>query len=157
RRSFASHLGERSTAELAALAMPGAQLVVRVDERDDYSLSGRDQVSILWLPQPGAGPRPPGPAASGGERSRALLAIVVGTAPRNPVPTFIFDEVGAGAGGASAIEIGRRLARLAETAQAIVVTDLAQVAAFSNNHLSVVKDSDGHVTASSVRRLDGDE
>jgi DNA repair protein RecN (Recombination protein N) len=69
----------------------------------------------------------------------------------------VFDEVDAGVGGAAAIEIGRRLARLAERSQVIVVTHLAQVAAFANNHLSVVKDSDGSVTASSVRQLDGEE
>ena len=67
----------------------------------------------------------------------------------------MFDEVDAGVGGAAAIEIGRRLARLAEASQVIVVTHLAQVAAFANNHLSVVKTSDGSVTASSVRRLEG--
>ena len=71
------------------------------------------------------------------------------------MPTFVFDEVDAGIGGAAAIEVGRRLARLAEASQVIAVTHLAQVAAFANNHLSVVKASDGSVTASDVRRLDG--
>jgi DNA repair protein RecN (Recombination protein N) len=65
--------------------------------------------------------------------------------------------VDAGVGGASAIEIGRRLAQLAKTAQVIVVTHLAQVAAFATNHLRVVKDSDGLVTASSVQQLQGEE
>jgi DNA repair protein RecN (Recombination protein N) len=86
-----------------------------------------------------------------------MLAIEVVIAATDPVPTFIFDEVDAGVGGASAIEIGKRLARLAQTAQVIVVTHLAQVAAFANNHLSVVKDSEGAVTVSSVKQLDGDE
>ncbi len=157
RRGYASQLGEQVTAELAALAMPDARLVVEVEERADYSLSGRDQVAILLQPHPGAEPRPLGRGASGGELSRVMLAIEVVIAATDPVPTFIFDEVDAGVGGASAIEIGRRLARLAENAQVIVVTHLAQVAAFSNNHLSVVKDSDGQVTASSVRQLDGAE
>ena len=70
------------------------------------------------------------------------------------MPTFVFDEVDAGIGGAAAIEVGRRLARLAESSQVIAVTHLAQVAAFANNHLSVVKASDGSVTASDVRRLE---
>ena len=73
------------------------------------------------------------------------------------MPTFVFDEVDAGIGGAAAIEVGRRLARLARSSQVIAVTHLAQVAAFANNHLSVVKASDGSVTASDVRRLDGAE
>ena len=67
----------------------------------------------------------------------------------------MFDEVDAGIGGAAAIEVGRRLARLARSSQVIAVTHLAQVAAFASNHLSVVKASDGSVTASSVRRLEG--
>ena len=84
-----------------------------------------------------------------------MLAIEVVIAGVDPVPTFVFDEVDAGIGGAAAIEVGRRLARLAESSQVIAVTHLAQVAAFANNHLSVVKASDGSVTASDVRRLDG--
>ncbi|HET8778911.1 MAG TPA: DNA repair protein RecN, partial [Agromyces sp.] len=75
----------------------------------------------------------------------------------DPVPTFVFDEVDAGVGGAAAIEIGRRLAQLAERSQVIVVTHLAQVAAFATNHLSVVKGTDGQVTSSSVRQLTGAE
>ena len=69
----------------------------------------------------------------------------------------MFDEVDAGVGGAAAIEIGRRLASLARTSQVIVVTHLAQVAAFATNHLRVAKDETGSVTASSVERLDGEE
>jgi DNA repair protein RecN (Recombination protein N) len=157
RRRFAEHLAEQVTAELAALAMPNARLSVEVTDRQDYGLSGRDAVAILLAPHPGAEPRPLGRGASGGELSRVMLAIEVVVAGNDPVPTFIFDEVDAGVGGASAIEVGRRLARLSRTAQVIVVTHLAQVAAFSTNHLRVVKDSDGAVTASSVRQLQGEE
>ncbi|RDV45638.1 DNA repair protein RecN [Leifsonia sp. ku-ls] len=162
RAAAAERLAEAVSEELSALAMPDARIVVEVTQRDPddlttYSASGRDQVAILLQPHPGAEPRPLGKGASGGELSRVMLAIEVVIAGSDPVPTFIFDEVDAGVGGASAIEIGRRLARLAESAQVIVVTHLAQVAAFANNHLTVVKGSDGAVTASSVRRLDGDE
>jgi DNA repair protein RecN (Recombination protein N) len=157
RTSAATRLADAVTEELSALAMPDARIVVEVTQREEFTASGRDQVSILLQPHPGAEPRPLGKGASGGELSRVMLAIEVVIAGSDPVPTFIFDEVDAGVGGASAIEIGRRLARLAETAQVIVVTHLAQVAAFATNHLTVVKGSDGAVTASSVRRLDGDE
>ncbi|HWV50176.1 MAG TPA: DNA repair protein RecN, partial [Microbacterium sp.] len=116
---------------------------------------GRDDVAILLAPHPGAEPRPVARGASGGELSRVMLAIEVVIAGTDPVPTFVFDEVDAGIGGAAAIEVGRRLARLAERSQVIAVTHLAQVAAFAGNHLSVVKSSDGAVTASSVRRLEG--
>lgn len=157
RRVAGIRLSERVTAELAALAMGSARITVEVTPRDDYTATGRDQVAILLQPHPGAEPRPLGRGASGGELSRVMLALEVVIAATDPVPTFIFDEVDAGVGGASAIEIGRRLARLAQTAQVIVVTHLAQVAAFATNHLRVVKDHDGHVTASSVHQLQGDE
>lgn len=157
RRGYAIRLSERVTAELSALAMVNARLSVEVADRSEYSLSGKDQVSILLQPHSGAEPRPLGRGASGGELSRVMLAIEVVIAGSDPVPTFIFDEVDAGVGGASAIEIGRRLARLSRTAQVIVVTHLAQVAAFATNHLRVLKDSEGAVTASSVQQLNGDQ
>lgn len=143
------------TEELGALAMADAKLHVEVTDRPEYGVSGKDEVSILLAPHPGAEPRSLAKGASGGELSRVMLAIEVVIAASDPVPTFIFDEVDAGVGGASAIEIGRRLATLAETAQVIVVTHLAQVAAFATNHLRVVKDNDGAVTASSVQVLEG--
>ena len=153
----AARLAELVSAELEALAMPGARLAAELSDAGEYSATGRDHVSLLLEPHPGAEPRPLGRGASGGELSRVMLAIEVVIAGSDPVPTFVFDEVDAGVGGASAIEVGRRLARLAATAQVIVVTHLAQVAAFATNHLNVVKDSSGEVTASSVRRLEGDD
>ena len=156
RTSAAARLGEAVTAELAALAMPDAVLTVAVTEGTP-SAEGRDEVTLLLAPHAGADPRPVARSASGGELSRVMLAIEVVISSTHPVPTFVFDEVDAGIGGAAAIEVGRRLARLAETSQVIAVTHLAQVAAFAGNHLSVVKASDGSVTASSVRRLDGAE
>ncbi len=155
RRSAADALAGQVSAELAALAMPDAQLVVEVDEAE-LGAHGRDRVAFLLRPHPGAEPRPLAKGASGGELSRVMLALEVVLAAGGSVPTFVFDEVDAGVGGAAAIEIGRRLARLADTAQVIVVTHLAQVAAFAGNHLVVEKDSDGRVTASSVRRVDDD-
>jgi len=156
RREFAVRLSDRVTGELAALAMANAEVIVTVEDRPDYALTGKDQVAILLKPHSGAEPRALGRGASGGELSRVMLAIEVVIAGSDPVPTFIFDEVDAGVGGASAIEIGRRLAQLSRTAQVIVVTHLAQVAAFATNHLRVSKDSDGAVTASSVQQLDGE-
>lgn len=157
RVSAAERLAEAVTAELAALAMPDADLTVTVERAPEPGPNGQDQVAILLRPHPGAEPRPVSKGASGGELSRVMLAIEVVIAGADPVPTFVFDEIDAGVGGAAAIEIGRRLARLAERAQVIVVTHLAQVAAFATNHLSVVKGTDGRVTASSVRQLRGVE
>ncbi|MCK2037239.1 DNA repair protein RecN [Microbacterium sp. SSW1-49] len=156
RTAAATRLGAEVTEELHALAMPDARLEVSVSAGAE-SAHGRDDVSILLAPHPGAEPRSVAKGASGGELSRVMLAIEVVIAGTDPVPTFVFDEVDAGIGGAAAIEVGRRLARLAEKSQVIAVTHLAQVAAFATNHLSVVKANDGAVTASSVRRLAGAE
>jgi DNA repair protein RecN (Recombination protein N) len=156
RTEAAVALSSRVTDELSALAMPTARLVIEVSARDELTASGADTITFLLQPHGGSAPRPLAKGASGGELSRVMLAIEVVLAATDPVPTFVFDEVDAGIGGAAAIEIGRRLALLAETSQVIVVTHLAQVAAFATNHLTVVKDSSGAVTASSVTQLDGD-
>ena len=157
RRASGADLAERVSAELSALAMTGAELVVEVEPRGELGTTGADAVALLLRPHPGSEPRALGKGASGGELSRVMLALEVVMAGSSAVPTFVFDEVDAGVGGSAAIEIGRRLAALAERAQVIVVTHLAQVAAFATNHLTVVKDASGEVTASSVRQLDGDE
>lgn len=157
RRAHAARLAEQVTSELAALAMPDATLAVVVADRPDYTLAGKDQVSLLLSPHPGAEPRPLARGASGGELSRVMLAIEVVIAATDPVPTFVFDEVDAGVGGASAIEIGKRLAQLSRSAQVIVVTHLAQVAAYATNHLRVTKVGDDTVTVSSVQQLDGEQ
>jgi len=156
RRDAAQRLEAAVSAELHALAMPDARLTIDVAERE-LTLTGRDQVSLLLQPHPGAEPRPIARGASGGELSRVMLAIEVVLAGSDPVPTFVFDEVDAGVGGASATEIGRRLARLAESSQVIVVTHLAQVAAFATNHLVVEKGTDGSVTTSNVRLVHADD
>jgi DNA repair protein RecN (Recombination protein N) len=157
RKSASETLGGAVTAELSALAMATASFHVRVTPTDTLGVHGRDQVALLLAAHPGADPLPLGKGASGGELSRVMLALEVVIAGTDPVPTFVFDEVDAGVGGASALEIGRRLDVLAQTSQVIVVTHLAQVAAFANNHLRVVKDTDGQVTTSSVQVLEGEE
>lgn len=157
RTEAATRLGSAVTQELAALAMPTATLHVVVTSGLQLTTHGVDTVSIQLSAHPGADPLPLGKGASGGELSRVMLALEVVIAGSDPVPTFVFDEVDAGVGGASALEIGRRLDALANTSQVIVVTHLAQVAAYANNHLRVVKDTDGQVTTSSVVVLEGEE
>lgn len=153
RTEAASRLAELVTAELKELAMGGASLVVEVVYADAYGSHGQDVVSIQLSSYPGAEPRPLGKGASGGEISRIMLAIEVVLAESQQAPTFIFDEVDAGVGGAAAIEVGRRLAMLAERAQVIVVTHLAQVAAYANAHLRVLKTSSNEFTATDVVSL----
>jgi DNA repair protein RecN (Recombination protein N) len=122
-----------------------------------FRATGVDDVSLMLAANPGAPLRPIAQAASGGELSRVMLAVQVVLAGADPVPTMVFDEVDAGVGGAAAIEVGRRLQELSTRTQVIVVTHLAQVAAFADRHLIVTKDSDGSVTESSVQVVEGEQ
>ena len=153
RRSAAAELERLVSDELSSLAMPGASLSVKIESLDAPSSHGFDSIQFLLSAYPGAEPRPLNKGASGGELSRIMLALEVVLARNEQAPTFIFDELDAGVGGAAAIEIGRRLARLARQAQVIVVTHLAQVAAFADHHLRVSKSADGGFTNSSVNSL----
>jgi len=154
RSAAAERFASEVTAELVDLAMPHASLTAAVTELDSPGPFGADDVEIRLAAHPGAPPLPLHKGASGGELSRVMLAIEVVFAGADPVPTFVFDEVDAGVGGKAAVEVGRRLARLARSAQVIAVTHLPQVAAFADNHLVVEKSGDGLVTSSGVMRLD---
>jgi len=154
RTQTAARFAEQVTTELTALAMPHAQIVVAVTPAQDFGPHGADGVEIRLSAHPGAPALPLNKGASGGELSRIMLAIEVVFAGADPVPTFVFDEVDAGVGGKAAVEIGRRLARLARLAQVIVVTHLPQVAAFADTHLVVEKSNDGSVVHSGISRLD---
>jgi DNA repair protein RecN (Recombination protein N) len=170
RQLAAAEFGARVTTELSHLAMGKAVVQVGVERRPDpdglsiaaeaepvrFNRHGVDDVEILLAANPGAPARSVAKAASGGELSRVMLALEVVTSCGD-VPTFVFDEVDAGVGGKAALDVGARLAALATSAQVIVVTHLAQVAAFADRHLVVRKTDDGHITASGVSAVTGDE
>jgi DNA repair protein RecN (Recombination protein N) len=168
RHQAAQRFGTAVTAELVDLAMPHAEVSAEVTQREsddglrvgDRSLAatadGVDDVELLLVRHAGAGTRALQKGASGGELSRVMLAVEVVFAGSDPVPIMVFDEVDAGVGGRAAVEVGRRLARLAKNHQVVVVTHLPQVAAFADRHLQVVKADDGLVTSSGVVALDGE-
>ncbi|MFE2286057.1 DNA repair protein RecN [Streptomyces sp. NPDC059443] len=168
RGEAATRFASAVTEELASLAMPHARVTIDIRQTEDpegvevggrlvaYGPSGTDEVELLLAPHPGAQPRPIAKGASGGELSRVMLAVEVVFAGSDPVPTYLFDEVDAGVGGKAAIEVGRRLAKLARTAQVVVVTHLPQVAAFADRQLLVEKTNDGSVTRSGVTVLEGE-
>jgi DNA repair protein RecN (Recombination protein N) len=131
-----------------------ARTLVVAGRRLRMTATGLDDVDLLLAANAGAEPRPLAKGASGGELSRLMLALEVALAGTDPVPTFVFDEVDAGVGGKAAVEVGRRLAMLARTAQVLVVTHLPQVAAFADRHVVVAKSQDGRVTTSGLRVLD---
>ena len=168
RADAAATLSRQLTGELDSLAMPHAVLEIEVRqlEAEDglpvegrtlrFGASGVDEVELLLAANTGSEPRPLAKGASGGELSRVMLALEVALAGTSPVPTFVFDEVDSGVGGKAAVEVGRRLAALARTAQVLVVTHLPQVAAFADRHVVVHKDSDGSVTTSDLTVLDAE-
>jgi len=169
RGNAATVFAQAVSEELTQLAMPNAQVSVDIRHADHpdgldvvidgvrrrcaFGPSGIDEIELLLSPHPGAPARPISKGASGGELSRVMLAIEVVFAGTDPVPTLVFDEVDAGVGGRAAVEIGRRLARLARTAQVLIVTHLPQVAAFADRHIVVEKSDDGKITTSGVRVL----
>ncbi|GMA31648.1 hypothetical protein [Litorihabitans aurantiacus] len=159
RRAAGDRLASAVTAELAGLAMASAQVEVTLDPVP-LGASGADDVAIVLAPHPGAPARPLGQGASGGEISRVMLALEVALADAGEATptTFVFDEVDAGIGGRTASQVGQRLAELARTAQVVVVTHLAQVAAYADHHIVLEKDTgaaDGTVT--SVRAVAGQD
>ena len=183
RQSAASRLESSVNAELGALAMAGSRLHVTVRRRavpDDVSTGmtapldahGMDDVAFMFTPFPGAQSLPLGKSASGGELSRLMLALELAAAggdTASGTPTFIFDEIDAGVGGKSAVELAKRLARLAEHAQVIVVTHLAQVASWATTQYVVSRPTQAGaphaaggeqrgtaVIATTVRKVEGD-
>ena len=132
-----------------ASASPTAGAPLRV------GASGADEVVLGLVAHPGSSAVPLGSGVSGGELSRVVLALEVVLAGAAGTPTYVFDEVDAGVGGRTAVEVGRRLARLARTRQVLVVTHLAQVAAWADRHLVVERDPSGAVAATGVREVSG--
>lgn len=157
RISAAEKLAKSVSEELAKLAMADAKLSISVSPSGEFDSFGADRVEFLLMNHAGSEPRPLSKGASGGELSRIMLAIELVLAGKQPLPTMIFDEVDAGVGGAAAVELGRRLKKLADSTQVIVVTHLPQVAAFADQQIQIFKDQSGGVSASSVRVLSSDE
>ena len=157
RISAAEKLAKSVSEELAKLAMADAKLSISVSPSGEFDSFGADRVEFLLMNHAGSEPRPLSKGASGGELSRIMLAIELVLAGKQPLPTMIFDEVDAGVGGAAAVELGRRLKKLADSTQVIVVTHLPQVAAFADQQIQIFKDQSGGVSASSVRVLRSEE
>ncbi|NUP04988.1 MAG: DNA repair protein RecN [Polyangiaceae bacterium] len=169
RKKAAERLGLAISAELHELGMGGARVAVEVEpiptreaastlsiEGARLGRSGIDRVEFLIAPNKGAPPKPLRKIASGGELSRALLALKRVLADRGSVGLYVFDEVDTGVGGAVAERIGAAIADVAKHHQVLCITHLAPIAAFGDAHFVVTKSSDKGTTTSSVERVDGD-
>ena len=164
RAAAAKELAAKVTAELESLAMSGSKLEIRVSEREHLDASGADGIDFLFTPFPGSPQMPMGKSASGGELSRLMLALELVAAEKHvvaggsvPPMTFIFDEVDAGVGGKTAVELGARLAKLAQSAQVIVVTHLPQVASWADEQYVVAKgEMDDGSIATTINQVRGE-
>lgn len=157
RTNAAKLLTEAVNEELKGLAMGGSSLIIKVENTGKYYTYGSDEITFLLTPHPNASPQPLNKGASGGELSRIMLALEVVLADPESTPTFVFDEVDSGVGGASAIEVGKRLAKLASQTQVIVVTHLPQVAVYADNHLRVLKTNGEDFVSTDVVKLSTEE
>ena len=162
RKEKGEKLSSQVTDEVRSLSMPNASFVIEqtvgdVKNSKSFTSNGIDEISILFSAHSGGTPLALNKVASGGELSRVMLALEVVIAEAEPIGTYIFDEVDAGVGGKAAIEVGRRLSRLSKSAQVIVITHLAQVAAWADNHLVVKKSENGLVTQSDVMEVSATE
>lgn len=155
REEAAKKLAAAVTKELHGLAMPKSRLEVEVNAVEPGA-SGTEEVRLLLAPTPQSPGRPLASSASGGELSRVMLALEVILSESHGGATMVFDEVDAGVGGKAAVEIGRRLARLARSNQVIVVTHLPQVAAYADTHLHVAKEVSDAEVSSGVEVLSDD-
>lgn len=164
RVAAAKELAAKVTAELESLAMSGSKLEIHVSEREHLDASGADGIDFLFTPFPGSPQMPMGKSASGGELSRLMLALELVAAEKHvvaggsvPPMTFIFDEVDAGVGGKTAVELGARLAKLAQSAQVIVVTHLPQVASWADEQYVVAKgEMDDGSIATTINQVRGE-
>jgi len=137
--------------ELNQLGMEKTTFHVALEARP-LCESGTDWVLFL-IALPGEAQQPVGKVASGGERSRIMLALKAALATADPVPTLIFDEIDAGIGGGVAERVGRRLARLAESHQVFSITHLPQIAAFAQHHYRVEKQMENNRVTVAVEKL----
>ena len=156
RRKAATALSRQVTAAMHELALAGGQLDIRLQPVSEPRAHGLEDVSFLVASHPGLAPGPLAKVASGGELSRISLAIQTALSGVAGVPTLIFDEVDVGIGGSVAEAVGRRLARLGETRQVLVITHLPQVAARGLQHLRVAKQANGGLVTSNIELLGAD-
>jgi DNA repair protein RecN (Recombination protein N) len=161
RSDAAARMSDAVTKEIKALSMPNGEIKIVCAANDpekssSYTAFGFNDLEILFCSHQGGKELPLNKVASGGELSRVMLAMEVVIAQTQNIGTYIFDEVDAGVGGKAAIEIGRRLSKLSQNAQVIVITHLAQVAVWADHHLVVKKNESGSVTQSDVITIDED-
>jgi DNA repair protein RecN (Recombination protein N) len=155
RRKAAPKLAEQVLEELSSLAMEGASFEVVLEPREEVGPRGAERVELMLAPNPGVPAAPIREAASGGELSRVMLALmtVAGTGESR---TLVFDEVDAGVGGQTARAVGERLRALGDTRQVLCITHLPQIAALASAHFRIEKSAETDTALTTVEALQGD-
>jgi DNA repair protein RecN (Recombination protein N) len=143
RRAAAKKLTDMVARELPALALGNGVFEAECAASDEWTSTGRDRVEFRFSESRGRVPGPIGQVASGGELSRAMIAVTLALATAHAVPILVFDEADQGVGGEAALEVARRLARLGRTHQVLVVSHLPQIAAFADRHIALRRTQDG--------------
>jgi DNA repair protein RecN (Recombination protein N) len=156
RRAAAPKLAKRVLAELKQLAMEDAAFEVSLEERESLGPAGAERVEFAIAPNRGVPAAPLRETASGGEMSRAMLALLTASGAAGGA-TLVFDEVDAGVGGQTARAVGERLRALAEGRQVVCITHLPQIASLARRHFRIAKSAKGELARTSVEALgDGD-
>jgi DNA repair protein RecN (Recombination protein N) len=153
RLKAAETMGKQWEADLRVLGMKQARFDLRVEKIDDFRLSGRSRVRALFSANAGQPPAPLEQVASGGELSRIMLALKHIVAGRSEIGVYLFDEVDSGIGGDTAHAVAARLRKIATDNQVLVVTHLAQVAAYGHVQFRISKLTEGGKTRTLVQPL----
>lgn len=154
-RTAAAHdLSSAIEEQLFALGMPKARFHIRVEQAEDYSANGRDDVAMFFSANPGEAEKPLQKVASGGELSRIALAIkTVASSRDSSVPSMVFDEIDTGIGGRTAQMVAERIALVAQYKQVLCITHLPQIACMADAHLYISKRTVEGTTATQIRPL----
>ena len=141
RKKHGKRLQKAVTSELPEMKLDKASFIVHSTTADEsnWNIHGCDEIKFLISTNRGSTPGPLNKIASGGERSRLLLALRAALSTIDSVPTLIFDEVDAGVGGAVSSAVGKRLKKLGINQQILVVTHSPQVAALGKHHWQISK------------------
>lgn len=154
RTAAAQDLSSAIEEQLFALGMPKARFHIRVEQAEDYSANGRDDVAMFFSANPGEEEKPLQKVASGGELSRIALAIkTVASSRDSSVPSMVFDEIDTGIGGRTAQMVAERIALVAQYKQVLCITHLPQIACMADAHLYISKRTVEGTTATQIRPL----
>ena len=130
---------------------------MQINKLEKPAENGINEISFLISTNKGEPLKPLTSIASGGELSRIMLALKTILSEFLDIPVLIFDEIDSGTGGETSFAIGKKLKEISQNHQVFVITHLPQVAAFSNNHYKIFKESKQDRIVSKIQKLDGNE